>query len=129
MPFSHRDFSELVQKSSSTGAIHEDCVEIRLPASGGLNRTEGANRIEQFLSEDRKTGDGVQIKLDFEWLLQTHCARPNLVSGQHNAGRICSIASLHLQHQRVSLYQTTKIENLEGVHQVSASQRAKEISH
>jgi hypothetical protein len=36
---------------------------------------------------------------------------------------------LHLPYQRVSLYQTTKIENLEGVHQVSASQRAKEIPH
>jgi len=36
---------------------------------------------------------------------------------------------LHLEHQHVSLYQTTNIENLEGVHQVSASQRAKEIPH
>jgi hypothetical protein len=36
---------------------------------------------------------------------------------------------LHLEYQHVSLYQTTKIENLEGVHQVSASQRAKEIPH
>jgi len=45
---------------------------------------------------------------------------PHLLPHDHN---------LLLSSQRVSLYQTTKIENLEGVHQVSASQRAKEIPH
>ncbi len=38
--------------------------------------------------------------------------------------------SLHLPHQRVRLNAyNERIEKLEGVHQVSASQRAKEICH